>query len=110
MVFDKLSSYRGNYSTYQDGVFFVNGTGVSKGEAFLSFLEKIDFYPDKIVFVDDREENLKSLEAAIQKLGKSIEYHGLHYVGAQYYPSKIISEEEFESRWQQLAAQAKEME
>ena len=41
--------------------------------------------------------------------GEAIEYHGLHYVGAQHYPSKIISEEEFESRWLQLAAEAKEM-
>ncbi len=109
LVFDNLPSYRGNYSTYLDGVLFVNGTVVSKGDAFLSFIEKTDFYPDKVIFIDDREDNLKSLEAAIQKLAKPIEYHGLHYTGALKYPSKIISEDEFESRWQKLASQAKEL-
>lgn len=109
LVFDDLASYRGNYSTYLSGVLFVNGTTVSKGEAFLSFLEKSGFSPNKVIFIDDREDNLKSLEAAIQKLNKPIKYCGLHYLGAQKYPSKIISEEEFESRWQKLASQAKEL-
>lgn len=109
LVFDNLSPYRGNYSTYLDGVLFVNGTTVSKGDAFLSFLQKTKFVPEKIIFIDDREDNLKSLETAIQKLDRPIEYHGLHFLGAQKYPSKTISEEEFESRWQQLALQAKQL-
>jgi FMN phosphatase YigB (HAD superfamily) len=81
---------------------------VSKGDAFLSFLQKTGFLPDKIIFIDDREDNLKSMEAAIQKLNRPIEYQGVHFLGAQKYPSKMISEEEFESRWQLLALQAKQ--
>ena len=65
LVFDELSPYRGNYSTYLDGVLFVNGIKVSKGDAFLSFLKKTAFFPDKIIFIDDREDNLKSVEALI---------------------------------------------
>lgn len=109
IVFDELASYRGNYSTYLDGVLFVNGTVLSKGEVFLSFLKKTNVSPDKIIFIDDREDNLKSVEAAIQKLGKPIEYIGLHYSGAQTYPSLLISEEEFTLRWQKLAAEVKEL-
>lgn len=109
LIFNDLASYRDNYSTYRDGVLFVNGTTVSKGDAFLSFLKKTGFLPDKIIFIDDREDNLKSLEAAIQKLDHPIEYQGLHFLGAQKYPSKTISEEEFESRWQELALQAKQL-
>ncbi len=109
LVLDDLASYRGNYSTYLNGILFVNGTTVSKGEAFLSFLKKTNFAPNKVIFVDDREDNLKSLEAAIQKLDRSIEYQGIHYLGAQNYPSKIISEEEFECRWQKLASKTKEI-
>lgn len=103
LVFDDLASYRDNYSTYLNGVLFVNG------EAFLSFLEKSRFFPNRVIFIDDREDNLKSLEAAIQKLDRPIEYQGLNYLGAQKYPSKMISEEEFESRWQKLASEAKEL-
>lgn len=106
-IFDDLALYRGNYSTYSNGILFVNGTVVSKGEAFLSFLAKTQISPNKIIFIDDREDNLKSLEAAIQKLGKPIEYVGLHFIGAQKYLSKMISESEFESRWQKLASEAR---
>ncbi|MCE5317800.1 MAG: DUF2608 domain-containing protein [Parachlamydia sp.] len=109
LIFDNLAPYRGNFSNYLNGFLFVNGTVVSKGEAFLAYLEKTDFSPLKIIFIDDREENLKSLEAAIRKLDKPIEYQGLHYLGAQKYPSQTISEEEFTSRWQQLASKVKEI-
>lgn len=105
--FDDLASYRGNYSTYLDGILFVNGTTVSKGEAFLSFLKRTHLTPNKVIFIDDREDNLKSLETAIQTLDRSIEYQGIHFVGAQKYPSKMISQEEFESKWQKLASEAK---
>ncbi len=102
-VFNELGQYRGNYSTFQDGVLFVNGTVVSKGDAFLSFLEKSRFIPNKIIFIDDREENLKSLELALQKLNRRIEYQGIHFLGAQQFTSVAISEEEFEARWNKLA-------
>lgn len=109
LVFDDLAPYHDYYTTYHNGVLFVNGKTVSKGEAFLSFLKKSVFFPNKIIFIDDREDNLKSLEEAIQKLDKRIEYQRFHYLGAQNYPSKMISEEEFESQWQKLASQAKEL-
>lgn len=109
LIFDDLSPYRDNYSTYLDGVLFVNGTTVSKGDAFRSFMKKTGFILDRIIFIDDREDNLKSLEAAIKKLDPSIEYQGLHFLGAQKYPSKVISEDEFEFRWKQLVSQVKEL-
>ena len=65
---------------------------------------------DKVIFVDDREDNLKALETAIQSLDRPIEYQGLHYLGAQKYPSKMISEDEFEAKWQQLSQQATQLE
>lgn len=105
--FKDLASYRGNYSTYLNGMLFVNGTVVSKGDAFSSFLTKTNLSPKKIIFIDDREDNLKSVEAAVQKFDQGIEFRGLHYLGAQKYPSKMISEDEFESRWQKLASEVK---
>lgn len=109
LILHDLPPYRGSYSAYQEGILFVNGRVISKGTALLSFLEKIDFSPKKIIFIDDREENLKSVEEALQTLERSIEFLGIHYVGAQNYPSESISEEEFESHWQQLADEAKEI-
>lgn len=109
LVFEDLATYRGNYTTYLDGVLFVNGTAVSKGDAFLSFLAKIEDYPQKVIFIDDREDNLKSVESAIKTLDQPIEYIGLHYLEAQNYPSENISEEDFESRWLKLAAEVRNL-
>lgn len=103
LVFNDLPSYRDNYSTYLDGVLFVNGTVVPKGDALISFLKKTGQYPDKIIFVDDREENLKSVEASLQNLKRPIEFIGVHYLGALKYPSEVITEKDFETRWRELA-------
>jgi len=104
-VFHELASYRGNYSSYSNGVLFVNGIEVSKGEALLSFFDKAGYKPHKIIFVDDREENLINVEATLKKLEKPVHFQGLHFLGAQNYPSKLITEQEFESEWQKLATQ-----
>jgi hypothetical protein len=109
LVFNNLPSYRGNYSAYLDGVIFSNGLTVSKGDAFLSFVQKAEFLPERVIFIDDREDNLESLRVAIQKLSQPIAYQGLHFLGAEKYPSKKISEEEFESSWQQLVLQVKQL-
>ncbi len=108
-VFNHLASYRGNYSTYLDGVLFVNGTVVSKGDALLAFLERTQFHPQKIIFIDDSKENLKSLEESIRGYDLSIGSIGLHFTGAQNYPSIPISASDFESRWEELVSQIKEM-
>lgn len=104
IAFYHLPSFRGNYSTYLDGILFVNGTTCSKGEALLAFLHQMQVHPKKIIFVDDREENLRSVEAALR--GKEIDYQALHFVGAQDFPSPLLTEEQFERRWRELAKEA----
>lgn len=103
LIFSDLPTFRGNFSTYMDGVFFVNGTVCSKGLALRAFLEKLEFYPEKVIFVDDREENLTSVEEALQQMQEPIEYIGIHYVGAKNFPSEMITEAEFEARWEEIA-------
>lgn len=109
LVFNELPAFRGNHSTYTQGILFVNGTACTKGEALSAFLQKTALAPKKIIFVDDREDNLKSVEAALQKHETPIQYQGLHYLGAKAYPSDILSEEQFETTWKTLAAQALEI-
>jgi hypothetical protein len=103
-VFTELACFRNQYSTYIDGMLFVNGKNVTKGDALTAFLDKAKLSPSKIIFVDDREENLKSVEEAAYKLG--IEFRGIHYLGAQKYPSKPVTEEQFQSQWTSLAQAA----
>ncbi len=106
IVFHDLPTFRGNHSVFMEGALFVNGSSCAKGDAFVVFLKKTGYSPKKIIFVDDREDNLKSLETALQEFNPAIEYTGLLFSGAKDYPSTVITEKEFETRWQDLAKQA----
>lgn len=106
MVFDDLPAFRQNYSTYMQGILFVNGSTCSKGDALIAFLKKTNHRPKKVIFIDDREDNLKSVEAALKQFDPSIVFTGLHFTGAKDYPSPVLTEQQFESRWQQAAQQA----
>ena len=110
LLFKQLPTFRGNYTTYKNGMLFVNGVNCPKGDALLAFLEASRFVPKRIVFVDDREENLKNVEEAVQRLKQPVEYNGLLYTGAKNYPSEMISEEAFEARWKDLASKAMNLE
>lgn len=108
IVFSDLEAFRGSYSVYKRGVLFANGSGGSKGALLTRFFLKVDYTPQKVIFVDDREENLKSVEEALQTLYPSVEFLGIHYTGAKDYPSPFIDEKSFELKWQQFADQAKQ--
>lgn len=107
LIFKDLPSFRNNFVTFKEGILFTNGVLCSKGEALVAFLTKTGIHPETVVFVDDREENLKSVEEFLEQYDPDIDYVGLHYLGAQDYPSECISEKEFESRWIALAHLAK---
>lgn len=109
IVFDNLPAFRGTHPQYRNGVFCANGDNLPKGDAFLAFVAKTGVAPDKIIFVDDRINNQESMEAAVQKLDRPVEFIGLHYTGAAKYPSKAISQEEFESVWKKTIATASEL-
>jgi hypothetical protein len=109
IVFSTLPSFRGNYSLYVKGVLFANGPKVSKGDVLLAFFEETGFYPSKVIFIDDREDNLKSVAEALEKLDKQIQFHGLLYAGAKNYPSVIISEQEFQKKWEQVVLESKKI-
>jgi len=109
LVFQDLALYRGNYSTYLNGILFVNGIVVSKGEALLAFLAKTNLSFNKVIFVDDREENVQSVAEALQNFVSPIEYQGIHFTGAQQMPTQMISADAFEARWLELAAEAKQL-
>ncbi|MBI2810112.1 MAG: DUF2608 domain-containing protein [Candidatus Melainabacteria bacterium] len=109
IVFDELPSYRGNSCVYTGGILFVNGSICTKGEALVAFLKRTGQSPKKVIFIDDREEHVKSVEAALQAYNASIEYTGVHFTGAKDFPSKMISEGEFEAKWKEAALQAQDL-
>ncbi len=64
-------------SFYSEGVLFCGMN--DKGEILLYFLDRLGYTPDLIIFIDDKEKNLKAVERAAHKRG--IEFIGLRYAG-----------------------------
>jgi hypothetical protein len=109
IVFDNLPPFRGTNAQYRNGVLCTNGDNLPKGDAFLAFVAKTGVTPEKIIFIDDRLSDLTSMKAAVQKLDRPVEYLGLHYAGAEKYPSEVISREEFEASWKKVVSTACEV-
>jgi predicted transcriptional regulator YdeE len=104
LIFNNFSPYRNHFAHYQDGVILSNGehNPVAKGELLYAFLKRVGFNPKKIVFVDDRLENLTLAEAFFRENGPDIEYVGVHYVGAISTSSPEVDEAAFKSEIEKL--------
>jgi FMN phosphatase YigB (HAD superfamily) len=61
------------------GVLFV-GEKNGKGEVLLLLLEKLNYRPENVVFVDDRLRHLIGVEKALKSIG--VPYKGFRYGGA----------------------------
>jgi hypothetical protein len=70
---------------FKHGILFTNE--YTKGEVLGSFLDKINWCPDKIIFIDDLNKNLMSVKAELQK--RNISFLGILYTAAERSPSKI---------------------
>lgn len=75
IVLNNVSSNLGLHPVYDRGVIFANS--VKKGEVLKAFLEAQNFTPKNIIFIDDRQECLESVDAATKTLG-------IPYVGLQF--------------------------
>lgn len=61
---------------FNHGVLSV-GESNSKGSVFTQFLKKLKFTPKKVVYIDDREKHVKTMEAELGKM--KIPYFGFRY-------------------------------
>jgi hypothetical protein len=104
IVFHNLPQFLNNPVIYKEGILFSNGRTVSKGEALVAFLKTTQYVPQKVLFMDDREENLKKVELALRELNPHIVYTGVHYTAAKDYPASPISEKQFAAYWEKAVA------
>lgn len=109
ILFCDLPAYRGNHAVYTQGVLLTNGSQVTKGEALVHFLQAAHLSPRCVIFADDKEGNLKSVESALAAHDPSITFIGLHFLGAMHCETPFMSEAAFIGRWEELATQAKSL-
>jgi len=68
---------------YKSGILF--SAKHPKGDILKQFLRAIDFYPSKVVFVDDQIQYLNSVESAMKEMG--IAFVGIYYTAAKKLPA-----------------------
>lgn len=78
----------------------------AKGSVLIDFLRAMDLKYKKIIFIDDRENNLLSVQEALSQHYPQTTFVGLHYKGANNYPSKAVDKKEFRSVWKSIIASA----
>lgn len=90
LVLDNINIKKSSsqYPIFKKGILFTNQ--YSKGEVLEAFLDKINWNPKKIVFIDDLKENLISVQKILQN--KNIAYTGVLYKAAERFPSKFDEE------------------
>ena len=70
---------------YEDGVLF--SKGYSKGEVLQVFLDEVSFTPSEIIFIDDLECNLDSVEQVAKEM--NIPFRGFHFTGAKRFAKPL---------------------
>lgn len=73
---------------FDQGIVFSNG--IPKSKAFQMFLEYSEFTPQKVVFIDDKRENVEDMKTFCQK--KGFEFLGVHYIEAFKNESRFSEE------------------
>ena len=81
---------------WENGVLFVSFKN-PKGGVFRQFIEKSDWKPKNIVFIDDRMEHLVEMESELQQIG--ISFTGFHYTKAL---ERIFDPEEATKQYQAI--------
>ena len=109
IIFEKIPTYFDNHPQFKHGIMSSNGEGnsINKGNITVEFLKTVNYTPDVIIFVDDRDKNLKDVEQALKDFNPNIRYVGIHYKGAEQYPSTSISKEKFTEAWMEIVKQSK---
>jgi len=88
IILTESVTHNGHYPLFKNGILLTNR--LMKGEVFTDFLRKIGWKPNKILFMDDSIDQLKSVESAANVL--SIEFIGFHYIAAEATPCDFDQE------------------
>lgn len=76
-----------NYSLFKDGILFLGDEKSTKGALLVQFLDKIQWKPKKVIFIDDKMSYLSSVEMALNEA--EIPFQGYQYKGAEKLPGKL---------------------
>jgi Protein of unknown function (DUF2608) len=99
-----LPGLGGRHAVYSRGVLYTNGDLSSKGEVLRAFLLATGIWPEKVLFFDDRRDNVESVEEHMERLG--IPHTSFHYRAVDTLDQETFSEQEVIDAWGPMIRQA----
>ena len=88
IYFGDVAKKENNYPLFKDGILFVGDEEKNtKGALLVQFLDKIQWKPKKVIFIDDKMSYLSSVETALNEA--EIPFQGYQYKGAEKLPGKL---------------------
>lgn len=90
-----------------DGAIFSGKT--PKGIALLDFLQANHLKPRRVLFIDDRKDNLENVAEALYSFDPSLEYIGLEYTYSLERSEQTLTAAEVEKHWRELADEWKKI-
>jgi len=112
--FTELKEHLGNVPSYKKGILFSNGEyrkgngNYSKGEILIKFLTLLSFKPKKVIFIDDKRDNVEEMEVALRTFDPSIEFTGIEFTRSFDYSDATVDHEVFYKKWTALIEDAKQ--
>jgi hypothetical protein len=88
LLANHMNHDHGGIPTLKDGIIFT--ADLEKGPVLEYFLTKLNYFPKKIIFIDDLISNIKSVEETCSKF--NIEYHAFEFLGAKNIPEIELNE------------------
>ncbi len=76
-----------DYSFFKDGVLFLGDEKSTKGALLVQFLDKVQWKPKKVIFIDDKMSHLSSVETALNEA--KIPFQGYQYKGVEKLPGEL---------------------
>jgi len=78
VVFENLNDFGGDHPGMERGIVYC-GHRASKGDLIQDVLKVLKWQPERIIFVDDKQDNIVSLSQALKGYFPSIAFTGIHY-------------------------------
>lgn len=80
IYFDQVKN-ESDYPLFKNGILFLGDEKNTKGDLLVQFLEKMQYKPKKVIFIDDKMPHLISVETALNEA--KISFQGYQYKGVE---------------------------
>ena len=83
IMLNEMPEYLGSHPGYKNGILYSNGESApyNKGNVLISFMNRINQFPDSVVLIDDRKKNLQDVDESLQNINR--QFLGILYSDKQ---------------------------